>query len=252
MTPHARQVLETMLAQARQAAAQHLQSVADAPDPALSRVIGIADPALCRRIAATPRVARRIADRLRTATADEIARARTSTLADALPTDPDAIRLADADDEMADAAASDGKAEAVPTPLPEAERLLRMIAAAIRLSSSGALLGRDEIDDALSLYGVEAVDFALQSRSDVPAWMREAAGSRSDIHRQFAASCIVCLAESLPSPASAGMIDAVQVHDPVPIVGSQPRAGAERLAASAVTFAASYVPGNAADAAEMM
>lgn len=253
MKAQSRQALDAMLAGARQAAALRRRSVSEASDGALRRVLGISDSAICRRVAMTPRVSRRIADKLRTMMQEDEDTSLGALLADDLPTNPDAVRFVDEAGEGTPTAPSSAE-EATPTavPLPEAERLIRLVAAAIRLSSTGAILGREDLDGALSLYGVEAVDFALQNRGRVPDWMREAAGGRSDMHGQLAATCIVCLAESTGGAAAEAVIRDAQAYDPLPIGAGEARDGAVRLGAEAVAFAASYDPDASGDPDETM
>lgn len=238
MTPQAREALAVQLDRARTVAAARATQVRTAPDAVLCRVMGIADAAACRRIASTARVARRIWEPLRAGLAEQERQAPAVPLEEDFPTDPDAVRLVDDTGPQPDGA--DGGQPAATAPVPDGERIVRMVAAAIRLSSTGVLLTRDDLDGALSLHGAEAVDFGLANRSHVPAWMREAAGSRDDLHRQLAASCVAALAQTLPPEVAEPTCAALLTHEPLPLGTGAARAGAERLAQLAVDFAATY------------
>ena len=217
MTPQKREDLAILLETARLAGARRAKLFADAPDAALVEILGINNPVVCRRIVATPRIARRLEQRLHTALAQQpvIVSPDVPAVAESAPV---ASPLASPVAHQPEIAFSD---------------LSSAIAAAIQLSAAGALVGASDIANVSSRFGDAAVTFALTHRRIVPAWMQAVAGGREDVLRQLAATSILCWADGR---AMYHLTEAAEADDPLDMDDAEARHGAAALAGAAVDF----------------
>lgn len=220
MIPVRREALAFLLDDAKQAVRRRSARFAAAPDAALVRLTGFANPALCRRLVDTPRIARRLEPRLDSAIEAERRRAE-AEIAQARLAELQAAEAALAAPALAE---NPGGGGAEPAAI-SYDGLLAAIAAAIRLSTSGALITAAEIADLSSRFGEAAVNSGLKSRTLVPAWMRAVAGDRQDVVLQLAATAIACWDHGTDVYAAFSA-----THDPLPIDDPATRKQAAQLA----------------------
>lgn len=209
--------MTAMLDMARQASVQRASRFAAASDAALIRLLGVANPALCRRIVATPRVARRLDHRL-----DEAIAAQAAT--QAVMAELDLASLPEMPLQVEE--------QHVPTKDVDGADLSAAISAAITLSASGALIDAADLSHIRSRFGDHAVEFGLLHRRKVPAWMQGIAGKREDVIRQLAATCLAAWATG-PYLAFA---QSAASDDPIDIGDEGTRKSAASLAEAAFTF----------------
>lgn len=238
MTPERRERLVALLAQTRQADAERRMALARADADVLMHLTGLRDAALCRRIVATPRVARRLAGRLEAAQ-DAVHRQREAA-ASAVPAAPEALPAPDNNLSLpGDRDANDASAAAVLAPSVTAEAMIEALSAAIRLAGAGPLVPSTEVKAVRESHGEAATEFGLARRSAVPGWMVAAGGQRRDILRQLALTALTCWDERPAGIARAeqGADEAILVSSP----GLRQAAGA--LAGDAARFLSARVTG---------
>ena len=238
MTPERRERLVALLAQTRQADADRRLALANADADVLVHLTGLRDAALCRRIVATPRVARRLAGQLEAAKA-EVQRQRAAAVAAARapaevePTDDGTRSLSD----NPIAPEAPAAASHLP-PLVTAEALIDALSAAIRLAGAGPLVPSTEVKAVRESHGEAATEFGLARRSAVPGWMVAAGGQRRDILRQLSLTALACWEERPTGLALAenGAEDAILIGPS----GLRQAAGA--LAGDAARFLSARAP----------
>lgn len=222
MTPERRAQLDNLLAQARQSMVARHAAIAALSDEALIKVTGIPDVALARKVAATDRIALRLVLPPETARGAPVSTFDEGWLADNAP---DAHPSAESTDPMESNCAEPAEEAA------EADSLLKALACAIGFSALPDWPNADELTEARQQHGDAAVAFALAHRGDVPAWMRLAAGLRAAVHRQFAATALLCVDE-LP----VGWQHAAMAEDPLPVTDDAARHHAGVFVARALRF----------------